>query len=116
EGVWKQLNIATVKELGGCPCCDQRDFSFLEGKNGALATTLCGRDSVQISSQEGARVDFQDLARRLEPIGSVHFNQFLLRLEVDQYEIAVFADGRSIVRGTKDTEVARTIFSKYIGA
>jgi molybdopterin/thiamine biosynthesis adenylyltransferase len=116
ESVWKQLDVSTAKALGTCPCCNDRRFDFLEGKVGSLATTLCGRDSVQISSLEGTAVDFRELARRLEPIGPVHYNQFLLRFNVDRYEIAVFADGRSIVRGTKDTEVARTVFSKYIGA
>lgn len=116
EGVWKQLDVSTAKDLGTCVCCDDGRFDFLHGKVGSLATTLCGRDSVQISNLEGTIVDFRELARRLEPIGLVHYNQFLLRFSVDRYEIAVFADGRSIVRGTKDTEVARTVFSKYIGA
>jgi len=116
EGVWKQLEVSTAKELGTCPCCDYGKFDFLEGNSGSLATTLCGRESVQISNLEGNPIDFQELARRLESIGRVHYNQFLFRFNIDRYEIAVFADGRSIVRGTKDTEVARTVFAKYIGA
>ena len=81
EGVWKQLDVSTAKALGTCPCCDEGRFDFLEGKVGSLATTLCGRDSVQISNLEGTAVDFRELARRLEPIGPVHYNQFLLRFQ-----------------------------------
>lgn len=115
EGLWKQLDVSSAKDLGSCPCCNYGRYDFLEGKSGSLATTLCGRDSVQISNLEGHAVDFQELARRLESIGHVNYNQFLLRFNIERFEIAVFADGRSIVRGTKDTEVARTVFAKYIG-
>jgi adenylyltransferase/sulfurtransferase len=46
----------------------------------------------------------------------VTHNQFLLRLEVDQYLITVFPDGRAIIGGTDDIAEARTIHAKYIGA
>jgi hypothetical protein len=28
----------------------------------------------------------------------------------------VFADGRAIIKGTRDTSVARSIYARYIGA
>jgi len=30
--------------------------------------------------------------------------------------MTVFADGRAIVKGTRDTSVARSLYARYIGA
>jgi adenylyltransferase/sulfurtransferase len=56
------------------------------------------------------------LARRLEGLGRVTHNAFLLRLKVEEFELAVFPDGRAIVQGTDDPAVARTVYAKYIGS
>jgi adenylyltransferase/sulfurtransferase len=45
----------------------------------------------------------------------VIFNEYLLRLEVDDYEITLFADARALIKGTDDEAVARTLYSKYVG-
>jgi adenylyltransferase/sulfurtransferase len=55
------------------------------------------------------------LAKRLSGAGSVTLNQYLLRLQVPDYEITVFADGRAIIAGTEDVAAARTVYAKYIG-
>ena len=36
-------------------------------------------------------------------------NKFLLRLEVDGYQLTVFPDGRAIIGGTDDMATARTL-------
>lgn len=98
-----------------CPCCGKREFHYLDGSMGADATTLCGRNSVQIRRREGAAIDLEDLARRLEPVGSLEKNRFLLRASIDGYQLTVFADGRAIVNGTYDIAVAKSLYSRYIG-
>jgi molybdopterin/thiamine biosynthesis adenylyltransferase len=113
---WKQYEIANAKNEGRCAVCQLGRFEFLEGKEGSTVTILCGRDSVQINQGGGNRLDFEQLAKRLRPLGLVQFNQFLLRFNLDHYEIAVFPDGRGIVKGTKDTNVARSLYARYIGA
>jgi molybdopterin/thiamine biosynthesis adenylyltransferase len=114
ENSYRQIEIANVRDEGDCPCCQQRRFEFLEGV-GSAATTLCGRDSVQISVREGSGLNLKELAQRLKAVGKVQVNEFLLRLTVDQFEIAVFSDGRGIVRGTRDAQIARSLYAKYVG-
>jgi len=114
ENSYRQIEIAGVRDEGDCPCCELRRFEFLEGA-GSTATTLCGRDSVQISVRQGSGLNLKELAQRLKAVGKVQINEFLLRLTVDQFEIAVFPDGRGIVRGTKDAQVARSLYAKYVG-
>ena len=98
-----------------CPCCGRREFPYLEGTLGADATTLCGRNSVQIRRREGGKIDLEDLARRLGPLGRLEKNRFLLRADIDGYQLTIFADGRAIINGTYDMAVAKSLYARYIG-
>ncbi len=115
ENSWKQLEPAGIGRSGECRCCGLGHFDFLEGGIRSLAASLCGRDSVQIRSAEDHQLDLAELAQRLKRVASVRINEFLLRFQVEQYEIAVFADGRGIVRGTRDPQVARSVYARYVG-
>ena len=99
-----------------CPCCGKREFPYLEGVLGADATTLCGRNSVQIRRRDGAHIDLEDLAGRLSSLGPLEKNRFLLRAAIDNYQLTVFADGRAIVSGTHDLGVAKSLYARYVGA
>ena len=41
--------------------------------------------------------------------------EFMLRFNINGYQMVVFPDGRSIVKGTDDESVARGLYAKYIG-
>ena len=98
-----------------CRACVRREFSYLEGE-AQPQITLCGRDSVQIHERRRA-LDLAELGRRLTPaVSSVLANDFLLRFAVPPYEMTVFADGRAVIKGTRDAGVARSLYARYIGA
>ena len=42
-------------------------------------------------------------------------NPFLIRCNVEKYELTIFKDGRAIVQGTKDPAMAKTVYAKYVG-
>ncbi len=116
--VWgNQLRAVGVARLRGdeCRACGQRDFSWLDGRRGAAAVSLCGRNAVQLSPSEGAKVSLPNLAAKLRDVGRVSVNEFLLRLEVDKYRLTVFADGRTIIGGTADPAEARVVHARYVG-
>lgn len=99
-----------------CPACGQHTYEFLESLSGSHTTSLCGRDAVQVrGSRRGDRVDFPALAERLQAIGQVSYNAYLLRFTVDSYEFTVFPDARAIIKGTDDETMARSLYSRYIG-
>jgi molybdopterin/thiamine biosynthesis adenylyltransferase len=98
-----------------CPCCSRRIFQYLEGTIGSEAGTLCGRNAVQIRTRGGAPIDLEGLARRLTGLGTLEKNRFLVRVFVDNCELVIFADGRTIVRGTSDLALARSLYSRYVG-
>lgn len=114
--VWSgHLQSIRVARHPACRACAKHDFTYLEGE-AQPHITMCGRDSVQI--HERARtLDLTALGIRLKPIvEDVRQNDFLLRFRVAPYEMTVFADGRAILKGTRDPAVARSLYARYLGA
>jgi adenylyltransferase/sulfurtransferase len=99
-----------------CPTCQQHRYDFLNARGGQLVTTLCGRNAVQISPPANAQIDFAKLAEQLRDAGEVSYNRFLLKFKSGEHEITVFPDARSIIKGTDDPNVARSLYARYIGA
>lgn len=98
-----------------CRACAKHDYIYLEGE-AQPHITLCGRDSVQIH-ERSRTLNLAELAVRLQPVvKDVRQNDFLLHFRVAPYEMTVFADGRAILKGTKDPAVARTLYARYLGA
>jgi len=98
-----------------CRACVRGEFSWLYGE-AQPHVTMCGRDSVQIH-ERGRTLDLGALRGRLAPtVSDVRHNEFLLRFRVPPYEMTVFADGRAILKGTKDPAVARSLYARYIGS
>jgi len=112
----RQVGLDSLRETGNCPTCRQGDFPWLEGRRGSHTVVLCGRNSVQLSYPDRHAVSLDALAQQLQGVGRITRNRFLLRLEVDKFQITVFPDGRAIVAGTDDMTEARTVHTRYIGA
>lgn len=114
--VWLNENaeIAAGKPRPGCRACGERDFVHLAGE-GRPHITMCGRNSVQI--HERARpIDFAEMQRRLESLGVVRHNEFVLKFWREPYEMTLFPDGRAIIKGTTDTGVARSLYARFVGS
>lgn len=100
-----------------CPACGLHEYEYLDSALTEDSATLCGRNAVQVRpTQRGGALDLAELARRLEPLGEVATNEYLLRATLDGYELTVFPDARAIIKGTDEPSVARTIYARYIGA
>ena len=113
---FNRLGLSDFDARDLCPACSRGEFEFLRGSGRQVTTTLCGRNAVQIARTGGGVIDFPALAGRLKQAGEVVFNDFLLRFRIDGYDITVFRDARSIIRGTTDPAVARGLYARYIGA
>ncbi|MEK6323834.1 MAG: ThiF family adenylyltransferase [Acidobacteriota bacterium] len=113
---FNKLDLSSFDARDECPVCGLGKFEFLRGSGRQVTTTLCGRNAVQIARSGRTAIDFAALAERLKSAGEVAFNDFLLRFRVEGYDITVFRDARSIIRGTTDPAVARGLYARYIGA
>ena len=98
-----------------CPCCQQRQFGFLDRQSWQQAATLCGRDAVQVRPPAPVDLDLAALASRLMSVGSVRHGPHLVRLSVPPHELTIFRDGRAIVKGTDQIPLARGLYARYVG-
>jgi adenylyltransferase/sulfurtransferase len=110
-----RLDLSKFDPVDHCSACSLGEFDFLRGTGRQVTTTLCGRNAVQIARSGRSAVDLAALAERLASAGDVAFNDFLLRFRVEGYDITVFRDARSIIRGTSDPAIARGLYARYIG-
>lgn len=99
-----------------CACCGKRQFEFLEARATSRTASLCGRNAVQVSPGKPLRLDMPNLARKLDGVGAVTCNPYLLRFTVGAHELTVFPDGRAIIKGTTDVAAARSLYARYVGA
>ena len=111
SGRFQSVRVARNPE---CRACVRHDFRYLEGE-AQPHLTMCGRDSVQIHERR-RQLDLGALGKRIAPtVAEVRENGFLLRFRIPPYEMTVFADGRAIIKGTRDASIARSLYARYIG-
>ncbi|MEX0867833.1 MAG: ThiF family adenylyltransferase [Pirellulales bacterium] len=112
----KQIKLDALRESGDCLACKQADYEWLSGRRGSQTAVLCGRNAVQFRGGEGVEVSLAALAAKLEPLGEVTRNRFLLRAAIGKYQLTLFADGRAIIGGTDDVSEAKSVYARYIGS
>ncbi|MCL5942876.1 MAG: ThiF family adenylyltransferase [Actinobacteria bacterium] len=98
-----------------CPACGRGEFPFLEAEEEYAATSLCGRNAVQVVPRPSTAVDLEALRARLAAVGEVRQNPFLVEVDVEGKTITVFPDGRAIIKGTDDLSAARVLYARYVG-
>jgi len=98
-----------------CVTCGQGIFETLSPISREAAAVLCGRNAVQVSPAKPTKISFASLAEKLRAVGEVKFNEYLLRFRTGEFELTVFQDARSIIRGTDEITTARSLYAKYIG-
>jgi molybdopterin-synthase adenylyltransferase len=115
--VWRNESrrISVGQPVATCMTCGAHKFESLENGSGEFAAVLCGRHAVQISPSHPVRVDLAELSNRLSIAGEVKANDYLLRFRTGDFEMTVFQDARSIIRGTDDVATARSLYAKYVG-
>lgn len=98
-----------------CLACGKGDYRFLNAETGSSSVALCGRNAVQITNP-GVRLSLPRIAERLRALGDVSLNDYLLRAHIDGYEFTIFPDGRAIIKGVDDPDLARSLYARYVGA
>lgn len=114
--LWSQT-FQQIKVLRdeACPACAEHRFDFLEARQTAWVTSLCGRNAIQITPVGAAPLSLSNLAERLARHGTVSNNGLLLKFSADEHELLIFPDGRVMIQGTVDETVAKRLYTRYIG-
>lgn len=110
---WRRISLDSPSV--SCPTCGKGDYAALSPDSGESVAILCGRNAVQISPSNATDLNLDALAERLKQVGDVKSNEYLVRFRTGDCELTIFRDGRSIVGGTDDVAVARSLYSRYVG-
>jgi TATA-box binding protein (TBP) (component of TFIID and TFIIIB) len=73
---------------------------------------------VQVNPPPGLKIEFPVIADKMRNVAHAEpkFNAFMLKANIEPFELTVFADGRAIIKGTSKPEEARSLYAKYIGS
>jgi molybdopterin-synthase adenylyltransferase len=113
SNTFHRLDLGT-EVMTSCPVCSEGRYDYLDGT--PLRTiTLCGRNAVQLIPAVKGDLDFQKLSKSL-PVEGVQFNEFLMKCSTPPFELTLFKDGRAIVKGTEEAAMARSVYSRIVGA
>lgn len=110
---WRRISIG--RPDAECATCARHEFTTLTDESPDFAAVLCGRQAVQVSPAQPARINLATLGERLAASGEVKLNDYLLRFRTEEFEMTIFQDARSIIRGTDDVATARSLYAKFIG-
>lgn len=107
----------TKARKSDCPACSLKHYEYLESDLGAdTIQSLCGRNSVQIQPIHPSTLNLEEWYERLKPLGKVEVNPFLLKFYPDEHTcLIVFPDSRAIIQGTDNPDVAKSLYSRFIG-
>ncbi|HWL95297.1 MAG TPA: ThiF family adenylyltransferase [Phycisphaerae bacterium] len=116
-GAFTAFDMQPALDGGECDCCKERNFIYLKGSATGRTVSLCGRDAVQVRPASDIRIVLEDVLARVAPAArsAPRLNRYLLRFEVDDYEITLFRGGRAIIKGVSSAEEGKTIYARYIG-
>ncbi|MEP6849816.1 MAG: ThiF family adenylyltransferase [Acidobacteriota bacterium] len=99
-----------------CKTCQKHLYEYLDADAVEFSAVLCGRNAVQIAPPKATEIDLGSLAARLEKLGEVKQNEYLVRFTAGETELTVFRDARAIVKGTDNVSVARSLYARFVGA
>ncbi|NPC92387.1 thiamine biosynthesis protein MoeB [Bacillus sp. WMMC1349] len=98
-----------------CASCGQKLYPSLQNSQQKKAEVLCGRDTVQIRNEGLKRLSKQELMQKLDGIGKVDANDYLVHVVYETFRIVIFQDGRALVHGTNDIKEANSVLARMIG-
>jgi adenylyltransferase/sulfurtransferase len=115
--VWKHdFQSVQILKNNQCKCCVEHDFEFLHVKKRAIVTALCGRNTVQITPIQRGEISLRELYNKLQRLGDVKLTKFTVIFKLPNYELTIFKDGRAMIHGTADENLAKSLYAKYVGA
>jgi adenylyltransferase/sulfurtransferase len=114
--VWiHSFNNISIKKRDDCECCGKHNFEFLNAKKKETMISLCGKGAIQITPANEVKISFEDLGKKLQKLGEINYHKLILRFKIPGYELNIFKNGRTIIIGTNDKKIAKSLYAKYIG-
>ncbi len=100
-----------------CPACVRREFEYLN-KNYVeqVAKPICGTRAVEIMPPKRMELRFDQIIERVGKQRVIAASEYTLKLSADDsLSITLFKDGRAIVDGTTDVDLALRVYEEVTG-
>ncbi|MDR2169274.1 MAG: ThiF family adenylyltransferase [Planctomycetaceae bacterium] len=104
-----------IKRNPDCPVCSHKIYDYLSRNANAKIQKICGRNAIQISPESQTNINLIEYAKKLEKIGNVKTNQYILNFTNDNLQFTLFQDGRAIIENPKNEIHAKNIYNEFIG-
>ncbi len=108
------IDITKSRIQPNCSVCNNRRFPRLDGRIGSVYIHAIGENTLQIIPFQPRKIDLPTLAFNLSEQGDVLVNDFLLIFKKSPYELVIFPDGRTFVRGTTDSGIAMEMVRRIL--
>ena len=114
--VWiHSFNNIEIKKRDDCKCCSKHNFEFLNALKKETMVSICGKGAIQVTPVKEVDISFEELGKKLQKLGKVDYHKILIRFKIPNYELNIFKNGRTIIIGTNDKKIAKSLYAKYIG-
>ncbi|MDL4841924.1 MoeB/ThiF family adenylyltransferase [Aquibacillus rhizosphaerae] len=111
---YQTINVNRAKKES-CPTCGiTPSFPYLQFESQTKTEVLCGRDTVQIRSNQ-KEFPLDELEKRFIDLGQVKRNPFLISLNYQNFRVVIFKDGRTFIHGTSSIEKAKKVYYQLLG-
>lgn len=116
SNMFQSIRINGESRDSTCPTCgDQPIFPYLKHDAGIKTEVLCGRNSVWVRYPRQDVLHLEAVAQRAKGKDTkVKVNPYLIQIEIDNYRIVIFQDGRALIHGTSDPLMAKKLYQRYI--
>ncbi|WP_114352183.1 MoeB/ThiF family adenylyltransferase [Saliterribacillus persicus] len=119
--VWKnermELKVDRLKKPECSSCSKTRTYPNLTYSSQLKTAVLCGRNTVQIRPTHHKQMNFDNFTKQLMKNKQLQVtkNDYLLAFEIEEHRIVLFKDGRTLIHGTKDIQLAKKLYYQYVG-
>lgn len=114
--IWENsVEFLKVERNESCSVCGEHHYAYFNQAGGTYTTSLCGRNEIQVIPMKKSDINFDSLAKSLDKLGKVSYNNFMLTFHDETIGFKLFKDGRAMIENAKDSNHAKSIYSEYIG-
>ena len=111
--VWNhESSSAKVKKRSNCNACNGKYLHLMCKKTDVVS--LCGSNSYQIKPAKLVKINICALAKKLKKTFDVELRGNVLHIVDGDVKIALFTDGRAIIKNAKTVGRAKAVYSKIV--
>jgi len=115
DGLRLSINKVRILRNPKCPTCVLGRFEFLDNRELRRARRICGSNAVQVYPLDDIELDTSALPNiSLSNSEVLLSTPYVAKLKVKDYEVILFRDGRAIINGLSDEELAIKIYDDLV--